>query len=120
MRRVTIGTANIIPPVFATTKVVPLFLARMAAKTGLSRFFRRFVLERNDLCRIAFCYVVLTRTMTRFAAGDLALPTANLGQLGVRCMRVCFELILVTVLAGIAADVSRIVSAGDGRHGLGR
>ncbi len=105
VRRVTIGAANIVAPVFAATEVVPLFLAGMAGKTSLSRFFRRFILERNDLGGVAFGDVVLSGTMTGFASGDLALPTANLGKLGMRSVRVSFELIFVTILAGFATDI---------------
>src|SRR4030095_6681423 len=43
--------------------------------------------------------------MTRFATGDLAFPAAEGRQCRVRCMRVGFELILVTGLAGFTADV---------------
>lgn len=115
MRRVTISTADIIAPVFATTKVVPLFLAGMAAQAGLGRIFRGFVFERNDLRGIAFGDMVLARTMTRFAAGDLTLPTADRGKLGVRGVRVRFELVLVTVFAGFAADVTCVANLG--QHG---
>jgi hypothetical protein len=43
--------------------------------------------------------------MARFAAGNLSLPTADLAKGRVRCMRERLELILVTVLAGVIADV---------------
>ena len=43
--------------------------------------------------------------MTLFAARDFALPTADLGKLGVRSMREGFELILVTVFARLAANI---------------
>ena len=116
MRRVTIGTANIVAPVLATTEVVSLFLARMAAKTSFSGFFRCLVLERNNLGGIAFRDVVLTRTMTRLATGDLALPAADRGKLGVGGVRVRFELIFVTVFAGFTADVSRVSSLREHRR----
>lgn len=110
MRRVAISTADIIAPVFATTKVVPLFLAGMAAQAGLGRIFRRFVFERDDLRRIAFGYMIFPWTMTGLAAGDLTLPTADRGKLGMRGVRVRFELILVTVFAGFAADVTGVAN----------
>ena len=47
----------------------------------------------------------LTRAVTRFAAGNLVLPAAQGGQLSVGGMRISFELIFVTVLAGVAANV---------------
>lgn len=117
MRRVTIGAANIVAPVFAPTKVVALLFARMAGETGFRSFFRRFVLERNNLCRIAFGDVVLAGAMTRFTTRHLVFPTADFGQLSVRCVRVGFELIFVTVFAGVAADVTRVVSIGDDGSG---
>jgi hypothetical protein len=82
VRRVTIGASDIIAPVLAAPEVVPLFLAGMTGKTDLGRFFRRFVLERNNLGGVGFGDVVHAGPMTRFAAGGLALPTANLGKLG--------------------------------------
>jgi hypothetical protein len=108
MRRVAIDTANIITPVLAPAEVVSLFLARMAGKAGLRGVFRRLVLERNYLERIAFSDMVLTRAMTRFTAGDLALPTTNGGKSGVRRVRKGFELIFVTVFTCVAADVTRV------------
>jgi hypothetical protein len=48
--------------------------------------------------------------MTRFTAGDLALPTTNGGKTGVRRVRKGFELIFVTVFARVAADVTRIAN----------
>jgi hypothetical protein len=83
---VTIGASDIVPPVFPTTEVIALLLARVAAKTRFGGFFRRLVFERNDFCGIAFGDVVLARTVTRLTTGDLAFPTANPGQLGVRCV----------------------------------
>jgi hypothetical protein len=46
--------------------------------------------------------------MTGFAAGDLVLPTADFGKLGMGSVRVGFELIFVTVFAGVTADVTRV------------
>ena len=47
----------------------------------------------------------LAGTVARFTAGCFAFPTADLGKLGMRCMREGFELILVAVHAGFAADI---------------
>ena len=86
-------------------KVVVLFFPGMTAKTSLRDCLGRFFLERNDLRRIAFRNMVLAWAMARLATRDLALPTADHGKLGMRSMRKGFELILVTILAGLGADV---------------
>ena len=103
-----ISAADVVAPVLSAPEVVALFLAGMAGQAGLGRFFRRFVLERDDLGGIAFGDVVLTGTMTRFTAGDLVLPTTNRGKTGMRRVRIGFKLIFVTVFARIAADVTRV------------
>lgn len=115
MRRVTIGTANIVAPVLAATEIVVFFFTRVARETGLGNFFGRFILERNNLRRIGFFNVGLAWPVTRFAASYLAFPTADRGQLGVRSVREGFELILVALLTGFAADiVSGAVGCGFG------
>jgi hypothetical protein len=63
------------------------------------------VFERNDLRWIAFFGMGLTRTMTSFATGDLVFPTADFGEFGVRSVREGFELIFVTRLTGVTANV---------------
>jgi len=108
-----IGTADIIAPVLTATEVVPLFLAGMTAQTGLSRLFRRLILERNDLGDVAFGDVIFPRTMTGLTAGDFVLPAADLGKLSVGSMRVGFELVFMTVLACVTTDVARLISPGD-------
>ena len=50
--------------------------------------------------------MVLAGSVAGFATGDFAVPTADLGKLGMGSMRVRFELIFVTVLARVAADVA--------------
>ena len=47
----------------------------------------------------------LARPMTRFAACYFVFPTVDTREASVGSMREDFELILVTVFAGIAADV---------------
>ena len=114
----TIDTTDVVAPVLATTEVITLFFARVARKTSLRRFFRGLVLERNDLGRIAFGNMVLTGTVTGFASRYLVFPTANLGKLSVGGMGIGFELIFVTVLAGVAADIIGIARGCDRRPGL--
>ena len=78
--RVTIGASNVVAPVLAASEVVPLFFTGMAGKTRLSSFFRRFVCEPNDLCRVAAAiHVSLARAVARFAARHFSLPTAQVG-----------------------------------------
>src|SRR6202035_4561925 len=102
----TIGAADVIAPVFATTKVVALFLARVTSQARLRRVFRRLVLESNYFQGIAFSDMVFAWTMRSFTAGALRLPTADRGKLGMGGVRKRFELIFVTIFAGVAADVT--------------
>ena len=105
MRGVTVCAANIIAPVLATPEVVVFLFASMAGKTSLRDCLGRFILERNDLCRIAFRSMVLAWTMASLATRDFAFPTADRGKLGMRSVGEGFELIFVTIFAGIATDV---------------
>lgn len=100
-----VSTAYVVAPVFAAAEVVVLFPAGMTGKTRLRGGFGGLILERNDLRGIAFFYVGLAGTVTGLTTGNFAFPTANRGKVGVRSMRVGFELIFVAVLAGFAADV---------------
>src|SRR5205809_393855 len=92
VRRVTVCTANVVAPVLSTTEVVALFFARVARQTSLGCFLRAFVLERNDLGRIAFGNMILAGTVTGFASRYLVFPTANLVKLSIRGMGFVFEL----------------------------
>ena len=76
MRRVTLRAADVVAPVLATPEVVVLFPARMTGETSLRDRFRRFILKRNDLLRIAFFGVSFTRPVTRLATRHLSFPTA--------------------------------------------
>jgi len=105
VRRVTIGTANIVAPVFSATEIVVLFSTGMAGKTRLRNFFRSLVLERDDLRRVAFFCVSLAWPMTRFASGYLVFPASDFGESGVRGMRKRLELILVASLTNFSANV---------------
>jgi hypothetical protein len=102
---VTIGAADIVPPMLATPKVVAFFFAGMARETRLRNLFGRFVFERDDLLRVTFFEVGFAWAMTLFAAGNFSFPTANLGKLGMTGVRERFELVLVAILAGFAADI---------------
>ena len=103
---VTIGAADVVAPVLAAAEVVVLFLAGVTSQTGLGDLFGRFVLERDDLFRVAFFAVRLAGGVTRLATRHLILPTANLRELRMRRVRERLELIFVTVLARVAADIA--------------
>src|ERR1700737_4839804 len=108
MWRMAICATNIVAPVFAAAEVVVLFSARMAGKTSLRYCLGRFILERNDLRWITFFAVGLAWTVASLTTGYLSFPTTDGGELGMRGMRESFELVFVTVLAGIAADVTGV------------
>ena len=71
-----IYTTDVVAPLLTTTEVVVLFSARVAAKTSLRDCLGRFILERDDLCRIAFFRVGLAGTVARLATRHLSFPTA--------------------------------------------
>ena len=101
----TIRTAYAVTEVFAAPKIVSFLFARMTGKTSLGNLFRRLVFERDDFRGIAFFQVGLTWSMTRLAACYFLFPTADFGETGVRSMGKRFELVFVTVFAGVATDV---------------
>jgi hypothetical protein len=71
---VAVGTANVVPPVFAAPEVIVLFFTCMTGETRFRNCLGRFVLERNDLRRITFLYVRLAGTVARFATRNFSLP----------------------------------------------
>lgn len=81
-----INTTYIVSPVFTATEVIVLFFTGVTAEAGFRSLFRRFVLERDYLCRIAFLYVGFAGTVTRLTAGYFALPAADLPEGGMRSM----------------------------------
>ena len=105
VRRMAINTTDVVAPVLAAAEVVVLFFAGVTGKTRLGDVLRRHAFERNDLFRIALFTMSFARPMTRFATGHLILPAANLYELRMRSVREGFELIFVTVFAGIATDI---------------
>jgi hypothetical protein len=102
-----ISATYVVTPMFATSKVVVFFFACVTGETGFGDRFRRFVLERNDLCGIAFLDMRLPRPMTGFTAGNLVFPTPKTSELGVRGMGKRFELVFVTDFTSVAADIVR-------------
>ena len=101
----TIRTAYPVAKMFAAPEVVAFLFARVTCQAGLRNFLGGLVLERDDFCRVAFFGVGFARTVARFAAGDLVFPGVDSGETSVRRVREGFELILVAVFAGVAADV---------------
>jgi hypothetical protein len=115
---VAISTTDIVAPVFAAPEIVSLLLASMTPETSLRDLFGRLVLERNDLCGIAFFGVGLTWPMASFAAGYSVLPATYIDELGVGRVRERLELIFVTILACVTANViCRVIGC---RFSLGR
>jgi hypothetical protein len=80
-------------------------LAGMTCEASLRRLFRRFILERNDLCRISLLYVGPAGTVARLTTGNFRFPAADCAEFGVRGMRERLELIFVAFFAGLASDV---------------
>ena len=74
----TVGTTNIIAPVFSATEIVTFLSSGMTSQTTLGYFFRRLVLKPDDLFRITFLCVSFARAMTRFATSYLPFPTTDL------------------------------------------
>ncbi len=107
-----VSAAYIVAPVFTASEIITFLLAGMAGKAGLRNRFGRLVFERDDLCRIAFLRVSLSRTMARFAACYLVFPGVDSREASVRSVGERLELILVTVLARVAADVFVVVCGG--------
>ena len=110
--RVAIDATNVVTPVLAAAEVVVLFLARVTGKTSLRNLFRRFTFKGDHLLWIAFFNVRLAWTMTRLATRHLVIPTFNLRELEMGCVRESLELIFVAVLTSIAADVISLVVLG--------
>lgn len=74
----TIGTTNVVAPVFAAAEIVVLFPSRVTTETSLRDLFRRLVLERNNFLGIAFFRMSFARSVTRLAARDLVFPATDL------------------------------------------
>ena len=108
MRRVTVRAPDIIAPVFTTTEIVVLLFPGVTGKTSLSNRLGRFVLERNDLRRVAVFYVRFAGAVTRLTTSNFSLPTADGGEFSMRRVREGFELIFVAILAGIATHVAGV------------
>jgi hypothetical protein len=83
--------------------LVHLSVARLAGRAGLLRFHLRRVLDLRRLA--AAIYVSLARAMTRLTASNFALPVLCVSDFGMDCVRKVLELVFVTELASLAADV---------------
>ena len=100
-----VSTTDVVAPVFAAAEVVVFLSTGMARQASFRGFLRTLVFEGNDLFRIAFLDVRLAWTMARLATCHLVFPATGLRELCVGSVRKSFELIFVTVFAGVAADV---------------
>src|SRR5262245_3462619 len=107
-----VSAADVVAPVFATAEVVVLFSPRMTGQTRFRDLFRRLVLERNDLGRIAFLRVGLAWSMTSLTTGHPVVPPLQTAGFGVRRGQEIFELVLMAVVAGFAADVLVLTRCG--------
>ena len=106
---------------FAAPEIVVLFFSCVTGKAGFGSCLGRFVLEGNNLRGVALFRVGLAWTVARLASGYFAFPTANLREFCVRGMGEGFELIFVTVFAGVAPDIIfGAVVRWFGLRGLGR
>ena len=112
MRRVTIRAADIVAPVFASPEIITFLFAGMTRQTSLGDFLRRLILEGDYFRRVTLFQVGFAGSMASFAARHFVFPTADFGETGVRSKRERFELILVTILTGLAADVITIERRG--------
>ena len=106
----TVSTTDVVAPVFTAAEVVVLFASGVAGQAGFGDLLGRLVFERDDLCRVAFRDVLLAWSMTRLTASHLVFPTAQTAEFGVRSRDEVFELIFVTVFAGLASDVLLVAS----------
>lgn len=108
----TIRAADVVAPVFAPPEIIPFLFAGMTGETSLRDFLRRLVLEGDDFRRVTLLHVGFAWSMASFATGDFLLPTTDLGETRVRSNRESFELILVAIFTGVAADVITIERVG--------
>ena len=100
-----VSTTNVVAPVFAAAEVVVFLSTGMASQASFRGFLRTLVFEGNDLLGIAFLDVRLAWTMARLATCHLVFPATGLRELCVGSVRKSFELIFVTVFAGVTSYV---------------
>ena len=80
MRRMTVGTTDVVPPVFTSSKVVVFFFSCVAGQAGFGYFLCGFRLEGDHFGGITFFNVGLTRSMTRLTACNFLFPATDLGE----------------------------------------
>ena len=105
VRRVAVCTANIVAPVFTTTKIVVFLFAGVARQAGFRILLGRSRLERDDFLRVALFRMRLAGSVTGFAANHFPFPAREILQTRMCGMGVILKLIFVASLAGLAADV---------------
>jgi len=79
--------------------------AGMATEARFGDLFRGFVLEGNDLLRIAFLTMSLAWTMTGLATGHFLFPTTEARELSMGSVGEGFELIFVAIFTSLTAYV---------------
>ena len=113
MRRMAIGTANVVSPVFSTTEIVVLFLAAVTCETRFRNSLCGLVLKRMDLRLVATTVdVILPRSVTRFATNNFSIPTGHPFQLGMCGVCEVLKLVFVTSFAGFAAYILLVFRLG--------
>src|SRR5215813_869046 len=115
MRGVAVSAAYVIPPVFASTKVIVVFLPGMTGQACLCNLLRRLALETNDLLGIAFFDVCFAWAMTRLAPCCFIFPGRQNSQLAVGRMYEVAKLILVAIFAGLTTNVAVVNGYCSGR-----
>ena len=73
----TVGAADVVTPMLATTEVVVFFSSCMTGQTSFGDLFRRLVLEGDDLCWVTLLAVGFPRAMTSLTSGNLVFPTVD-------------------------------------------
>lgn len=114
-----VSATYVVAPMLAAAEGVVLFPARMTGEASFGNLLGGFVLEGDDLRRIAFFDVRLAWSMTRLTTGPLVFPTAQAAELGVRSRSEVSELIFVAVFAGFTADVLVVSRCGLDREVTG-
>ena len=105
VRRVTVGAAYVIAPVFASAEVVVLLFSRVARQTVIGDLCCGLTFECSDFGFVTSAIDVrLAGSVTRLAALPFGFPT-GLGQSRVRGLRETGELSFVAGFASFAANV---------------
>ena len=97
---VALAKSGVVAPMFAASDVIPFLCARRLRKARLRNFFRRFILERFDFCRVSFLNVTFSWPMTCLTSSYFVFPTIDFGETGVGSMGERLQLVFGADLAG--------------------